>query len=310
MSSNSNNLSLFDKAQRWLTRPFSDDQFSVYAESHRSIRPENQDNYLVIHPSGEAAYLMDEQAKSETLDWSQDWCRLVVADGMGGHDNGRQASEQLVTLLKQESPTQDVTELREKVYQIHAKLYKQFAHAGGKNAGSTLVWVDIHVSGLVMVANVGDSRLYHAKEGQLWQPKTHDHHREEFEWREQVKQGQTTEAAPQVNTNKIAQAMAFGSYGLIANDSGYRPKCLSERLYLELESDLPEAIQDHADVFSFYLEKGDSLLLTSDGLWSGSGEFVFPNGQALLDQSVFSKSVQNCVTSATDNTTAILWRSL
>lgn len=310
MSSNSNKISLLDKAQRWITRPFTPEQVNIYAQSHRATRPENQDNYLVIYPSGQAEYLLDEQKQYETVEWSSDWYRLVVADGMGGHENGRQISEALIKYLQQEKPCDDVEMMRERVYDIHTQLYKQFAHSGGKNAGSTLVWVDVHNSGLVLVATVGDSRLYHAPVEKTWQQKTFDHNAAEFDWRDRVKAGETALKAPDENTNKLAQAMGFGSYGLIADETGFRPRRLSEQLYLELAQDLPEAAQTHADVFSFYLEKGDCLLLASDGVWSGDNRFDFPTAQALSSEEAFSKAVWDCLEKATDNTTAVLWRSL
>ncbi|MCK5918900.1 MAG: protein phosphatase 2C domain-containing protein, partial [Cocleimonas sp.] len=134
--------------------------WQIIAASDRGPRQENQDNYLVISLQGEYEYLQDEKKQRGTLDhWSSGCFRLVVADGMGGHNNGRQASEAVVKALLTLKFQTDPQQLRDELLKIHNQLFEQF-HQGVRTPGSTLVMADIDADGHAVIANIGDSRAY------------------------------------------------------------------------------------------------------------------------------------------------------
>lgn len=113
---------------------------------------------------------------------------LAVADGIGGHDSGEVASKTAVTGLLQAlspllgesfqpiGPDQNKTQLqgifREAILQANRAVFAQH-QATGTDLGTTLtaVWL---VKGLAIVANVGDSRTYLYRAGNLQQI-TKDH---------------------------------------------------------------------------------------------------------------------------------------
>lgn len=89
---------------------------------------------------------------------------FLVADGMGGHQAGDYASryiaENLVAFLKQEPETRIVPLLREGILKVNGMLYQKSLEMTELNGtGTTLVTAVIDDSAMV-VANVGDSRLY------------------------------------------------------------------------------------------------------------------------------------------------------
>jgi PPM family protein phosphatase len=103
----------------------------------------------------------------------------VIADGMGGHEQGEKASAYAVqTLLDlyyrspQVSPDQ---RLRESISRINQGLiaYTKENLQPGEKTGTTLVAAVIR-KGRLWVANVGDSRLYLIREGSIHQI-TRDH---------------------------------------------------------------------------------------------------------------------------------------
>lgn len=244
------------------------------ARSHRGPRDENQDNYLQTYPDGRAYYQQagEHTRKDDLVGWAKDFYRVAVADGMGGHLHGREVAEDLMQALMA-LPAQvafDPLLLRDSLYAIHKQLMDKYHQAAGsRKPGSTLVMADVHrITGQVLLANVGDSRAY------VWRKRkpapemlTWDHNNSEFDWREAVQEDAGIPLPAPEKSNAVAQAMGFGSYGLVIRD-GYRPRQLSASLRLDVESDLPPVAHNHADIRSFFLQKGDTLILATDGLWS------------------------------------------
>ncbi len=98
---------------------------------------------------------------------------FVVADGMGGHDAGDRASqavvEQLSSLVGQEGVGPD--ELAEVLDRAQAAV-GLIADETERGAGSTLTGVIVTMQGSIahwLVFNVGDSRVYRLRDGELVQ---------------------------------------------------------------------------------------------------------------------------------------------
>lgn len=104
---------------------------------------------------------------------------FVVADGMGGHQQGEKASSFAVeTLLKVYYEAPDIPpekRLRDIIKQINQKLieYSEKNLPRGERTGTTLVAAVVR-KGKLQIANVGDSRAYLIRDGRVRQI-TRDH---------------------------------------------------------------------------------------------------------------------------------------
>lgn len=93
----------------------------------------------------------------------------VVADGMGGHNDGEQASRLVARSLARRLPAMGPEKIAASVRAVNAELY---AHVGENPAlagmGSTAVGLVVHERSLA-IFNVGDSRAYKVANGGLVQ---------------------------------------------------------------------------------------------------------------------------------------------
>ena len=239
----------------------------------------NEDNYLIIQPKNKSVYaefLSHEQPQSlELKHWSSDKLRIAVADGMGGHSNGREASENLVKQLLTMPIATTPGQLAAQVKAVHKKLLENFTGEGRNRPGSTLVVADIDdETGLCVIANVGDSRAYLLREGRLHQL-TYDHVYCEFAWRDGDTDDELYMNSRTESNTAITQAMCFGSQGIIRAADGSRPYEYNPNLRIDFRDDgqlwqeeWDKARTQHRDVFMLQLLPDDVLLLASDGLWS------------------------------------------
>lgn len=167
---------------------------------------------------------------------------LAVADGMGGTNAGEVASELAVREVNQsfkqvhELPEDPHQFLKEVIMRAHQAILKHAKdHPQTRGMGTTLIlaWV---VNGLLYVAWSGDSRCYLFREGIEFRPLTDDH---SLVW-EMVKNNILTaeQARTHPDSNIITQSLG---------NSREAPK--------------PEALRQ-----AIPLQKGDRLLLCSDGL--------------------------------------------
>ena len=105
----------------------------------------------------------------------------VVADGMGGHQNGNMASAEIVKAFKQFEPEERIGTTVKKIYlqlkKVNYSLLEQAAQAGGGAViGSTVAILYAKQSRCVIIWS-GDSRIYLFRRGELKQI-TRDHNNE------------------------------------------------------------------------------------------------------------------------------------
>lgn len=125
-------------------------------------RSENQDNFLLIDASGQAALLANQlPERLHVPDWPAGHVRAAVLDGMGGHGNGREAAEAVVQGLLAMPACTSHAMLAAKLDQLHARLQLQFNQApAARQPGTTLTLLEMPPDGDPLLYHVGDSRLY------------------------------------------------------------------------------------------------------------------------------------------------------
>jgi len=196
-------------------------KFTIFQNSRQGPRPYNQDRL---------AY-----------SYSKDALLLVVADGMGGHKHGEIAAQLAVTTMTEAfqrlavptlaSPAKFLTD---HIQQIHDTIDQYAQEHDMLEAPRTTIVAAIVQRGMLYCAHVGDSRLYHYRDGHLLF-RTEDH--------------------------SVVQSLY--NKGMISKDDmathPYRHKisnCLG--------GDVPPKI-DLADRQE--LVEGDTILLCTDGVW-------------------------------------------
>ena len=103
---------------------------------------------------------------------------FVVADGMGGHKAGEYASNQAIALVKREvasdTESEPVQIINQGITTANNSIYEEAAQDATKSGMGTTMVVATIFDHHMCVGNVGDSRLYVYREGQLQQI-TQDH---------------------------------------------------------------------------------------------------------------------------------------
>jgi serine/threonine protein phosphatase PrpC len=294
--------------------------FRAFAYSTQGAREgENEDNYLIIQNQQEkitAEYLKDQQREIiEPRQWDGQKIRIAVADGMGGHQHGREAAEQLISALIKIPATGHVSQLAGHIKNIHKNLLERLDGSGKNRPGSTLVVADIDCeTGLCVIASVGDSRAYLLREGHLHQL-SHDHVYCEFAWRDDdLKDDEYFTSRHKVAD--LTQAMGYGSHGIIPDADGTRPYRYDPNLRLDFKDDRQnwqydwdKSRRQHRDVFLLHMEAEDVLLLSTDGLWStGEDSRWLPEITApLTNSAALEKLAQAAVDAGSrDNVTLVM----
>lgn len=188
---------------------------------------------------------------------SHDIGLYVAADGMGGHDCGEIASLMAVqTIAKvakerlKHAHTRSVESLEnvlDEAFQAANNTIKAHSEDMGNDMGTTLTAAAVYRNQVALVANVGDSRAYLMREQVLHQI-TSDH----------------SLVARMVEQNRLTpeEARSHPHSNILLRTVG------TER-------------NVEIDIFSVELEKGDRLVLCTDGLW---GEIKDEDIEALLNQ--------------------------
>jgi len=196
-------------------------KFTIYQNSRQGPRPYNQDRL---------AY-----------SYSKDALLLVIADGMGGHRHGEIAAQLAVTTMTEafqrlalpflSSPAKF---LIEHIQQIHDMIDQITQEQEMLESPRTTIVAAVVQRGMLYCAHVGDSRLYHFRDGHLLY-RTEDH--------------------------SVVQSLY--NKGIINKDEmsnhPYRHK-----VYSCLGGDVPPKIElaDRQE-----LAEGDTVLLCTDGVW-------------------------------------------
>ena len=215
-------------------------RMDIAAQTDVGLRKKNNEDYYgVFREDTPGLQLFDEGAL------------LCVADGLGGHIGGEIASKLAVSILKdtlgetvprsgEEDANQEedrgkeilevlsagITRANDNIHQTNRDLVK-----GGRPMGTTLLAVVV-TPGNAYIANVGDSRCYQIRDGEIIE-KTEDH-----SWVEE-----------QVKLGLMSRTQAESDYrrNLVTRCIGTHP---------EVEP----------DTYAWPLAPGDKLLLCTDGL--------------------------------------------
>lgn len=170
---------------------------------------------------------------------------LVVADGMGGHEGGEVASQIAVEAIGHIARNSPAPDPREKLHNgflvAHQRVLSQADKTGKNGMGTTAVAVYVR-DGEAYVAHVGDSRLYHLRNGAVaWL--TSDHTRVQ----KMVSMGilSPSEAKNHPDANIVTRAIG---HGVGADGAPLEPEVQAEPLLLQ---------------------SGDVMVLCSDGVYDG-----------------------------------------
>jgi len=167
---------------------------------------------------------------------------VVVADGMGGHEAGEVASALAVRVLEECVCADPAEDPRQRLYsgllEANEAILDEAKTTEMRGMGTTAI-VAIVQDGRVHVGQVGDSRLYHIRKGQLiW--RTQDHTRVQM----LLEQGDITEEAARQHPEAGMLTRALG-HARMADGRPLVPDVLEEPFEIEAE---------------------DTIVLSSDGL--------------------------------------------
>jgi protein phosphatase len=208
---------------------------------------------------------------------------VAVADGMGGHKAGEVASALAVDALQRALNDLDASRpadeaLRDAIQLGNRTIWEAALDDAEKEGmGTTLVCALVEADGQMMIANVGDSRAYAYSEGETVLI-TNDH-----TWvNQQVLAGEMSE--------REARTSPFRN--LLTRTLGNAP-------FVE------------ADVFKLQLEKGEALILVSDGVtgYLDEGDFSEVMQESSNAQAAAERLVEEAVRrGGADNATAVVVR--
>lgn len=217
-----------------------DKKYSVYLSTHQgNVRKNNEDNYCinnVIRSLSDSTKNLKGNGISQPLVCS-------VFDGMGGEANGEVASKisaenaiEIYKNLKDDTYISIDDEVKQFVTKSNQDVVTSLHSSGAHRGGSTFVTVVIK-DGIVYAYSLGDSRLYLYRNGQL-KLITNDHTLAMKKYRANIYTLEEAQNSP--DSHKLTSFL-----GVDLGDTDLQPEIYP----------------------TFSLEKGDKLLLCSDGLY-------------------------------------------
>jgi len=146
-------------------------KLDIQAICNKGLVRENNEDALSV-----GGFFLRDDSTSLKVDIPEDgYFYLLVSDGMGGHDNGEEASEFALDEIKEQlalnqiHPDRFEDDIREAAKYINFKLNRAAADRGQAHPmGCTLTGVIWHY-GRCWLVNAGDSRSYRFREGMLRQ---------------------------------------------------------------------------------------------------------------------------------------------
>ncbi len=279
----------------------------IAAASARGPRSENQDNFLVILPNeagrGRAWRLQGERiADSPVARWPWNGVRVAILDGLGGHANGRVASESLANALSVLPFQIEPSSLRTEVREVHRALRDILPGPDDHRGGSTLVMLDLNLAtGMAVRLHVGDSRgyLWHRRR---WHRLTYDHRASEFAWRDGDLSAADYARLHHDIGCRLAQAVGFGSLGAVSRGE----HAVNATLRIDLAKDIADSAVDHADAARLRIGHSDHLLLATDGLLGDDGGNRLLAALAGTGTDALAGVVADIAPRADDNLTGLL----
>lgn len=149
-------------------------QLKIWAISDKGcVREHNEDMVLI----GEDIFRDDKRELTVDLSLAKKIFFVAIADGMGGHNAGEVASEIVLRKMAEKINTleENLTEneLRSKISEWAEEIHNFILDEGNKDIakngmGSTLIGV-LFYNNFAYYVNVGDSRLYRFRDGNLMQ---------------------------------------------------------------------------------------------------------------------------------------------
>jgi len=153
-------------------------KIELSALSDVGLKRENNEDSILLWDLKEQGEMADGGALTCSLDSNP--CLLVVSDGMGGETAGQVASRTAVSSLSEFASSSFKTKLLDDPEKLVNWLVKGVEHvnrtvvkksqqdASLKGMGATLT-VAAAIPGRLLIAHVGDSRLYHLRDGRIRQ---------------------------------------------------------------------------------------------------------------------------------------------
>ena len=137
------------------------------------VRDHNEDMVLI----GDDIFRDDNRRTVVNVSGENGKYFIAIADGMGGHNAGEVASEIVLQKIAEKITTLElgltVKELSDRISEWTREIHQYILNEGNKNIekkgmGSTLIGV-LFYNGMAYYMNVGDSRLYRFRRGNLMQ---------------------------------------------------------------------------------------------------------------------------------------------
>ena len=170
---------------------------------------------LAIHGISDVG--LSREHNEDSISWDHDLCLVMLADGMGGHNAGEVASEMAVTAIRDAlldvlSPEMLATKVikcedavRESIIYANEEIFEQAQQRIECAGMGTTVVLTLFHENHVTYANVGDSRIYRIRNGELQQI-TQDHSLVQ----EMVDNGYLSEEEALISTSRNLITRALG----------------------------------------------------------------------------------------------------